>query len=103
MTMPKPLTVWITKNCGKFLKRWKYQIILPVSQETCMQVKQQQLETNMEQWTGSKLGKVYAKAVYHHPTYLTSTQTASCEMLGWMNLKWDKDWQEKYHQHQICR
>ena len=52
-----------------------------------MQVKQQQLEMNMEQRTGSKLGKVYAKAVCRHPAYLTSTQSASCKMLGWMNLK----------------
>ena len=41
----------------KFLKRWEYQTTLPVSWETCMQVKKQQLETYMEQWTGSKLEK----------------------------------------------
>ena len=44
LTMPKPLTVWITANCGKFLKRWKYQIMLPASGKTCMQVKKQQLD-----------------------------------------------------------
>ena len=49
--------VWITTNCGKFLKRWEYQAISPVSWETCMQVKKQQLEPDMEQQTGSKLGK----------------------------------------------
>ena len=42
LTMPKPLTVWITTNCGKFLKRWEYQTILPASWEICMQVKKQQ-------------------------------------------------------------
>ena len=42
--MPKPLTVWITKNFGKFFKRWKYQTILPASWQICMQVKKQQLE-----------------------------------------------------------
>ena len=41
----------------------------------------------MEQMTGSKLGKEYVKAVYCHPAYLTSTQSASCEMRGWMNHK----------------
>ena len=41
LTMLKPLTVWITANCGKFLKRWEYQTILPVSWETCMQVRKQ--------------------------------------------------------------
>ena len=43
-------------NCGKFLKRWEYQITLLASWETCMQVKKQQLEPDMEQWTGSKIG-----------------------------------------------
>ena len=57
LTMPKPLTVWITTNCEKFLKRWEYQYTLPASWEICMQVKKQQLELDMEQQTGSKLGK----------------------------------------------
>ena len=53
-----------------------------------MQVKRQQLERAMEQWTGSKLGKEYIKAVYCHPVYyLTSMQNASCEMLGWVKHK----------------
>ena len=73
MTMLKLLTVWITTNCGKFVKRWEYQIILPASWETCIQVKKQQLELDMEQWAGSKLGKEYIKAVYRHPAYLTYT------------------------------
>ena len=59
--------MWITTNCGKFLKRWEYQTTLPASWEICMQVKQQQLELDMEQQTGSKLGKEYVKAVYGHP------------------------------------
>ena len=41
----------------------------------------------MEQWTGSKLGKEYIKAVYGHPTYLTYMLSTSCEMLGWMKQK----------------
>ena len=57
--MLKPLTMWITTNYGKFFKIWEYQITLPASWETCMQVKKQQLEPDMEQWTGSKLGKEY--------------------------------------------
>ena len=52
-----------------------------------MQVKKQQLEPNMEQWTGSKLGKEYVKAVYCHFAYLAYMQSTSCEMLGWMNPK----------------
>ena len=81
--MPKPLTVWITTNSEKFLKRWEYQAILPASWEICMQVKKQQLEVDMEQ-TGSILGKEYAKAVYCHPAYLTYIQRASCEMQDWI-------------------
>ena len=47
LTMLKSLTVWITTSCGKFLKRWEYQTILPDSWETCRQVKKQQLEPDM--------------------------------------------------------
>ena len=54
LTLSKPLTMWITKNCGKFWKRWEYQIIWPASWETCMQIRKQQLELDMEQQTCSK-------------------------------------------------
>ena len=54
LTIPKPLIVWITINCGKFWKRWEYQTTWPASWETCMQVRKQQLELDMEQQTGSK-------------------------------------------------
>ena len=52
-----------------------------------MQVRKQQLEPDMEQQTGSKVGKEYVKAVYCHPDYLTYIQNTSCEMLGWMKHK----------------
>ena len=52
-----------------------------------MQVKKQQLEPDMEQQTGSNLGKEYAKAVYCHPVYLTCMQITSCEILEWMKHK----------------
>ena len=58
-----------------------------------MQVKKQQLEPDMEQWTGLKLGKEYVKAVYCHPAYLTPMQSTSCEMGGWTK---HKDCREKY-------
>ena len=48
LTTPKPLTVWITTNCGKFFKRWEYQTTLPASWEVCMQVKKQQLALDMQ-------------------------------------------------------
>ena len=52
-----------------------------------MQVKKQQSEPNMEQWTGSKLGKEYVKAVYFYSVYLTYMQSKSCEMPGWVKHK----------------
>ena len=52
-----------------------------------MQVKKQPLELDMEEQTGSKLGKEYVKAVYCHSAYLTYIQSTSCEMLGWMKHK----------------
>ena len=54
LTMPEPLTVWITINCGKFFKRWEYQTTWPASWEICMQVKKQQLEQDMEKQIGTK-------------------------------------------------
>ena len=87
LTTPNPLTVWITTNCGKFLKRWEYQTTLSASCETCMQVKEQQLEPDMEQRTSSKWEKEYVKAVYCHPAYLTYMKSTSCKMLGWIKHK----------------
>ena len=89
LTMPKPLTVWITINCGKFWTRWEYQTTWRASGEICMQVRKQQLELDMEKQTGSKLGKEHVKAVYCHSTYLTylqssvqfSSVTQSCPIL----------------------
>ena len=57
----------------------------------------------MEQWTGSKLGKEYIKAVYGHLAYLTSLQTITCEMMAGWSTHWNQDCQEKYQQPQICR
>ena len=84
---PKPLTVWITTDCGKFLKRREYQTTLPAPWEICMQIKKHQLELDMEQPTGSKLEKEYIKAVYCHPAYLTYMQSTSHKMLDWMKHK----------------
>ena len=77
--MLKPLILWITT---KFLKRQEHQTTLPTFWELCMQVRKQQLELDMEQHTGSKLGKEYVKAVYCHPVYLTYMQSTLCETLG---------------------
>ena len=52
-----------------------------------MKFKKQQLEPDMEQWTGSKLGKECVKVVYCHPAYLTSIQSTSCDIQGWVKHK----------------
>ena len=77
LTMPKPLTVLITTNCRKFLKREEYQITLPASREICMQEKQH-LEPDIEQQAGLILGKEYIKAIYYHPVNLNYMQNISC-------------------------
>ena len=82
LTTPKPLTMWITTNGRKLWKRWEYQTTWPASKEICMQVKKQQLKLDMEQQTGSKLGKEYVKAAYCHSAYLTYMQITSWETLG---------------------
>ena len=85
LTMRKPLTVWITTNCGKFFKRWEYQTTLP--SEKSVRRSRSKLELDMEQQTGSKSGKEYVKAVYCHSAYLTYMQSTSCKMLGWIKHK----------------
>ena len=90
-TMPKPLTVWTTRNYGKFFKRQEYRTTLPASWEICMQVRKQQFELDMEQQTGSKSGKEYIKAPWwqshcHHDS-LTYVQSTSWETLGWKKHK----------------
>ena len=96
LTMSKPLTVWITRNCRKLFKIWEDQTIWPALCEICMQVKKSLLELDMEQGTGSKSGKEYIKTVYCHPAYLTYMQNTARETLGWMKQSWNQDCQEKY-------
>ena len=61
-----------------------------------MRDKKQQLELDMEQMADSKLWKEYDKAVYCHSAYLTSMQSISCEMPGWMKYKLESGSLEKY-------
>ena len=81
--MQKPLTVWITMN-WKILKEMGIPDHLTCLLRSLMQVKKQQLESDMEQQTGSKLEKEYIKARYYQCAYLTYMQSISCEMLGWI-------------------
>ena len=101
LTMLKPLTVWITINCGKFWRRWEYQTTWPASWETCIQVRKQQLELDMEKQTGSKQEKEkeYVRAGYCHPAYLTYMQSTSWEIWAGRSTSWNQDCQEKYQYH----
>ena len=77
----------------KILKEMGLPGHLTILLKNLLQVKKQQLELNMEKWTGSKLGKEYVKAVYCHPVCLTYLQSTSRETLGW---SWNQDCWEKY-------
>ena len=86
LTTLKPLTVWITQTVENTSRdRNTRPPDLPP------EVRKQQLELDMEQQTGSKLGKEDIKAVYCHPAYLTYMQSTSCEMPGW-----NEDCRKKY-------
>ena len=94
LIMPKPLTVWITANCGKFFKRWEYHI-------TCLlrnlyEGQEAIVRTRHERMDWFQIGKGVHEAVYCHPAYLTYMQSRSCEMLGWMKHKLESRCQEKY-------
>ena len=90
LPMLRSLTTWITTDCGKFLEMG-----IP-DHLTCMQDKKQQLESDMEQLTGSKLGKEYNTVVFCHPAYLTSMQSTSCLRPGWVDHKLESRLPEKY-------
>ena len=80
-------------HCVSHNKLWKIiqemgiQTTWPASWEVCMHVKEQQVDLDMEQRTGSKMGKEYIKALYFHLAYLTYMHNTSCKMLGWMKHK----------------
>ena len=75
LTMLKPLTVWITTNCGKLFKKWEIPGHLTCLLRNLMQVKKQQLELGIEQWTGSKFGKENDNDICCHSVYLTSMKS----------------------------
>ena len=87
LTMPKPLTVWITTDYGKFFRRWwsTRSPFRPPEKPICRS--RSCIEWDTEQRTGSKLGKEYIKAVYCHPAYLTYIQSTSWETLCCMKHK----------------
>ena len=66
-------------------------------EKSCVQDKKQQLEPDMGQWTGLKLGNEYIKAVYCHPAYLTCMQSTSEKYWAGGSTSWNQDCREKYH------
>ena len=77
--------LWLCRSL-QTVKKFK-EMGKPASYKTFMKVKKQQLEPEMEQQTGSKLGREYLRAVYCHPAYLIYIQITSCEMSVWMKHK----------------
>ena len=97
LTMLKLLTLWITTNCGNFLKRWEYQTIWPASWETWMEVKKQQLELDMENSERS-MWRLYIVTLLIQP--ICRVHLEKCQA-GW-SKSWNQDCQ-KYQWPQICR
>ena len=83
------------RNCGKFLKRQEYQLHY-LSPEKPVCIKKQRLEPDKKQWTVSKWGEEYDKAVCSHPAYLTYMQCTSCKISGWMKQKLESRLPRKY-------
>ena len=87
LTMPKPSTVWITINCGKFWKRWAYQTTWSTSWETCMQVRKQQLQWH-ETTDWFQIGKgVHQGCVLSPCLFSLYAESISWEMLAWKKHK----------------
>ena len=87
LTMPKPLTVWITTNCGKFLKRWEYQTTLPASWKNLHEGQEATVRTGPGTTDWFQIGKRVRQGCVLSPAYLTSMQSTSWEMLGWKKHK----------------
>ena len=87
LTALKPLTVWITTNCGKLLKTREYQTTLLSSRKNLYAGQKATVRTRHGTTDWFKMGKEDIKAVYCHPAYLTHTQSTSCRMPGWMKHK----------------
>ena len=90
LTMPKPLTVWITINCGKLFKRWEYQTTLPVSWETCMQVEKATIRIRHGTMKWFKIGKgVHQGCIYAYILCICA------EDIKW-NARWITSWNQNW-------
>ena len=87
LTIPKPLTVWITTNCGKFLKIWEYQTTRPASWKNLYEGQEATVRTGLGTKDWFQIGKRVHQGCILSPAYLTSMQSTSYRMLGWMKHK----------------
>ena len=87
LIMPRPFTVWITTNYGKFLKRWKYQTTLPDSWEIYMQDQEAIIRTEHGTTDWFQIRKGVHQGCILSSAYFISMQSTSCKMLGWMKHK----------------
>ena len=90
LTMSKPLTVWITRNCGKFFKRWEYHTTLPASWEICMHVKKQQLEPDIK--LSTSVGSL-KKQESSRKTSISALLTMSKPLTVWITINCGKFWE----------
>ena len=87
LIMPMPLTMWITTNCGKFLKRWKHQTTWPASWEICMQVRKHQLELDNGTTDWFQIGKGVHQGCILSPCLFNLYAEYIMKTLGWMKPK----------------
>ena len=92
LTTPKPLTVEITTNCGKFFKRWEYQTTLPLPEKPVCRSRSNSQNCTLNNRLVSNWETSYVKGVYSHPAYLTYMQSISYEMPGQMKHKLESRW-----------
>ena len=102
LTMEKPLTVWITKHCGKFFKRWKYHTTLPVSWEICMQVKAT-VKTGHGTMNWFKIGKRVWQACILSPWLFNFCTVHHAKYWAKWIIGCNNDCEEKYQQLRTCR
>ena len=95
LTMPKSLTVWIITNCGKFLKWWEYQIILPASSEIYAD-KEATVRTRHGTMVWFQIGKGVRQGCLLSPTYLTYMQSTYTKCQDGWSTSWNQDFWEKY-------
>ena len=99
LTMSKPLIVWITRNFSKILK----DMGIPGLLRNLYAGQEATIRTGHGTKDWFRLGKEYVKAVYCHPAYLTSMQSTSCKMLGWMKHKLESRLLREMSKPQMCR